>query len=240
MNEIEQMLTDGAKQMGISLNETQVAQFMSYKDLLQQWNEKMNLTAIVDDREIVLKHFLDSLSLVRYMEIGESTSLIDVGTGAGFPAVPVKIVYPMCNVTLLDSLNKRLIFLDEVINNLGLMKINRIHLRAEDGGRKPELREQFDYSVARAVSRLSVLAELCLPYVKPGGFFFAMKGREVSEEMDEAKKILKLMGSEIADVKTVNIPFSDITHSIIMIKKYRQTPPLFPRNAAQITKSPIK
>lgn len=240
MDEMEQLLIDGAEQMGVSLNETQVAQFIRYKNLLQQWNEKMNLTAIVDDKEIILKHFLDSLSLAQFMKIDENTSIIDVGTGAGFPAVPIKIACPICNITLLDSLNKRLNFLNEVINELELSKIQCIHSRAEDGGRKPELRERYDYSVARAVSKLSVLAELCLPYVRVGGFFFAMKGREVEEETNEAKKVLKLLGSRIVDIKTVNIPFSDIGHSIIMIKKYRQTPPLFPRNAAQITKSPIK
>lgn len=240
MDGAEQLLIDGAKEIGIALDETQSARFIKYKNLLQQWNEKMNLTAIVEDKEIILKHFIDSISILPYMEIGRHTKIIDVGTGAGFPAVPVKIMCPGVNMTLLDSLNKRLVFLNEVISELGLSEIECVHLRAEDGGKNPELRERFDYSVARAVAELPILSELCLPFVKVGGFFLAMKGRESAGEIDEAKKAINILGGEIIDVKTVNIPFTDIVHSIIMIKKCRHTPSTFPRNMVKITKYPVK
>jgi len=203
--------------------------------LLLEWNEKINLTAITDPHEIMVKHFADSLSLAPFLQEGKT--LIDVGTGAGFPGLPLKIALPNLNVTLLDSLNKRLVFVNEVITALGLTGIATIHSRAEDGARK-DLREKFDYSTARAVSRLSILAEYCLPYVKVGGLFIAYKGADVKDELAEAAPALKALGGEVAEIKEVK--FNNLHHSLIMLTKYRQTPPQYPRTPAKITQTPIK
>ena len=229
-----EVLKETANKLGVGLDERQIEQFIHFKDLLLEWNEKMNLTAITDEREIIVKHFADSLSLAPFLGKG---TLIDVGTGAGFPGVPLKIALPNLDVTLLDSLNKRLVFVNVVIEKLGLGDVKTIHSRAEDGVRKG-LREEFDYATARAVSRLSVLSEYCLPYVKVGGTFIAYKGSEISDEIEEATKALKLLGGEIVQIKKIN--FQGINHSLIMIKKVRQTPSRFPRTPVKITQNPIK
>jgi 16S rRNA (guanine527-N7)-methyltransferase len=218
-----------------TLNDVQVTQFQRYKKLLMEWNERINLTSITDTDEIDAKHFTDSLTLAPYLE--NSGTLIDVGTGAGFPGIPLKIALPNLNVTLLDSLNKRISFLNAVINELSLENIKAIHIRAEDGSRKTEFREQFDYATARAVSKLAVLAEYCLPYVKVGGMFAAYKGADTAAEVKEARKAIYELGGEIEEIKMTE--FRDIRHSLIMIRKIRPVSAKYPRSSAVMAKKHI-
>jgi len=241
-NELKQFLAEGAKEYSVHLNEDQLHNFLKYKEILLEWNKKMNLTAIVEDRDVVLKHFIDSLSIMPYIKgfFGERNSLelIDVGTGAGFPGIPVKISAPEVNVTLLDSLEKRVKFLGEVIKELGLSGISALHGRAEDYGMKAEYREKFDISVARAVANIPVLLEYCLPFTKVGGMFIAMKGSS-TEEIKDSKKALDILGAEIEDIKETVLPFSDIKRNIILIRKLRQTPSKYPRKAGKPAKDPL-
>lgn len=220
------------------LTEGQISQFSAYKDLLLEWNEKINLTAITDPFEIATKHFLDSLFGLKFLE--KSKSLIDIGTGAGFPGIPLKIARPYISLTLLDSLNKRLTFLNETVSLLGLDDVKTVHSRAEDGGLiKSPLREKFDVGVSRAVSRLNVLSEYCLPYIKVGGMFLAYKGSDNEDEINEAKNAIKLLGGEISEVYNYIIPETDITHSIIAISKIKNTPEKYPRQQGKIKKQPL-
>lgn len=237
---MDNVLYDSCKAMGIVLSDKQQKQFMDYQKLLLQWNEKMNLTAITTPRDVALKHFADSISIGAQCVDFENKTVIDVGTGAGFPGIPLKIAYSSLQVTLLDSLQKRITFLDTVIDALSLEGIKAIHMRAEDGGQSPELREQFDYAVSRAVAPLCILAEYCLPFVKQGGMFLSLKGPDVSEELEEAKAAIDTLGGEVLFVKPVEIPFSDLHHSLVMIQKIRQTPIRFPRKAGKAIKNPIK
>ena len=235
---MDKLLVDACAQMGIELSAEQTKQFLEYKDLLLEWNEKMNLTAITEDREVILKHFADSLTLLPYVKV-QGKSVIDVGTGAGFPGIPIKIAVPEVKLTLLDSLNKRIKFLEEVCNKLGLKGVDCIHSRAEDGGRNKALREKFDICVSRAVANLSVLSEYDLPFVKAGGQLIALKGPAGYEEAEDAKKAIKLLGGEISDIKEIELPYTDIKHTIIFINKIKQTPTKYPRKAGTITKDPI-
>ena len=235
---MDKLLVDACAQMNIELSAEQTKQFLEYKDLLLEWNEKMNLTAITEDREVILKHFVDSLTLLPYVKM-HGKSVIDVGTGAGFPGIPVKIAVPEVKLTLLDSLNKRIKFLEEVCDKLGLKGVDCIHSRAEDGGRNKSLREKFDFCVSRAVANLSVLSEYDLPFVKIGGQLIALKGPSGYEEAEGAKKAIKLLGGEISDIKEVGLPYTDIKHTIIFINKIKQTPTRYPRKAGTITKDPI-
>lgn len=208
-----------------------------YARLLVEWNEKVNLTAITQPDEIVVKHFIDSLLLFKAVDIPHGSSLIDVGTGAGFPSLPVKIIRDDIHLTLLDSLQKRLNFLHELCNTLGV-KSSFSHARAEDGGQQKELREQFDFACARAVASLRLLSEYCLPYVKVGGGFLALKGGDPEEELAEGKNAISTMGGRVEDVKKFILP-DDSRRTIILIRKISQTPPQFPRNSAKIAKKPI-
>ena len=240
--ELKQFLADGAKECSVHLEEEQLQSFLKYKDILLEWNKKMNLTAIEEDRDVILKHFIDSLTIMPYinrcLEEKRSLDLIDVGTGAGFPGIPVKISAPAVSVTLLDSLEKRVKFLGEVIKELGLAGISALHGRAEDYGVKAEYRERFDVSVARAVANIPVLLEYCLPFTKVGGMFIAMKGSS-TEEIKDSKKALDVLGAEIEDVRELVLPFSDIKRNIILIRKVRQTPSKYPRKAGKPAKDPL-
>ena len=233
-----QFLSDIARDAGFDLTDIQLNQFDLYKNLLIEWNKKMNLTAILDPQEIATKHFVDSLYGLKFVK--NAKNLIDVGTGAGFPGLPLKIAKPELSLTLLDSLNKRLNFLSEVTNQLGLPDVTCVHSRAEDGAKtSSSLRESFDIAVSRAVANLSVLAEYCFPYVKLGGAFLAYKGGDVEEELAGAKNAIELLGGDVTGVFKYTIPKTDITHSIIVIKKIKNTPDKYPRLQGKIQKKPL-
>ena len=238
--ENKMLLKSCCEQMQIPLSEQMAEQFMVYMSLLLEWNEKMNLTAITEKREVILKHFVDCLSLVPYLQVSEDTKMIDVGTGAGFPGLPVKIVCPKVSMTLLDSLQKRIGFLEESIHSMGLTKMKCVHARAEDGGQNPLYREQFDYCVSRAVANLAVLSEYCLPFVKVGGTLAALKGPDVLTEIAEAEGALEKLGGKIVEVKDVTIPFTELSHKLVFIKKVAPTPKQYPRKAGKISKNPLK
>lgn len=220
-----------------SLNNKQIEQFDKYMDLLLEWNEKINLTAITEKNQIILKHFIDSLTISKYIE--NNSKVIDVGTGAGFPGIPLKIYNNTLNITLLDSLNKRINFLNEVINELQLEKIQAIHSRAEDLARNNNYREKFDYAISRAVANLSTLSEYLLPYVKVNGKCICMKGPNINEEVKNSKQALKRLGGEIIDIKNFTLPESDIERNIIIIKKIKNTDKEFPRKAGIPAKKPL-
>ncbi|MDR2899040.1 MAG: 16S rRNA (guanine(527)-N(7))-methyltransferase RsmG [Clostridiales bacterium] len=219
----------------IMLNDSQLALLDKYTDLLLKWNEKVNLTAITDENEIIYKHFCDSLSVLKYVDIN-GKSLIDIGTGAGFPGVPLNIACDV-NVTLLDSLNKRVTFLCSLINELGLKDIHAVHLRAEDGGSDPNYRHKYDFAVSRAVSKLNVLCEYCLPFVKKGGMFIAYKGPDIGGEIEEGNKAIAVLGGKY--IKTENLNINGNGRSLVFIAKIKDTPPKYPRNAGLISKNPI-
>lgn len=215
-------------------------QFGKYFNLLIDWNEKINLTAITEEQDVITKHFLDSLMCLESGVISDDASVIDVGTGAGFPGIPLKIAKDGLNVTLLDSLAKRLNFLNEVIDNLNLKNIKTVHARAEDGGKDDGLREKFDVAVSRAVANLSTLSELCLPFVKVGGYFVSMKGPGAEEEISNAKNAIKILGGEIERVVPYDIPTTDLQHNLVIIKKISPIPQKYPRNAPKPAKQPLK
>ena len=207
----------------IVLNKEQLCQFMSYYELLVEWNQVMNLTAITDFEEVCKKHFTDSLSLVKAYKINASISVIDVGTGAGFPGIPLKIAFPDIEIILLDSLHKRVDFLKTVIDNLGLKKIEALHGRAEDYAKEKNFREQFDLCVSRAVSNLSTLSEYCIPYVKIGGYFISYKSEKLSEEKKDAEYAISVLGGEIEDQISFQIPNSDINRNLLIVRKKKET-----------------
>ncbi len=233
---LDMLLKDGAAQFGVQLSEEKLSAFTVYKELLLEWNQKINLTAIEEDKDVVLKHFVDSLSIIPFLN--NSKTLIDVGTGAGFPGLPVKIAKPDLEVVLLDSLEKRVGFLNRVINELNMEKITALHSRAEDAGNSPKYREQFDAVTARAVAALPVLLEYCMPLVRTGGIFIAMKGSSISDT-DEAGKALNILGGTIEEVKEFYLPGSDMKRNIIVIRKLRQTPTKYPRKAGKPSKEPL-
>jgi len=236
-NKIRSLLSDGAKEYRIELTDSQIEKFFKYMDILKEWNERMNLTAIEEDSDIIIKHFIDSLSILPNLK-NENASLVDVGTGAGFPGLPVKIVFGDIKITLLDSLDKRIKFLNEVIKLLNLKGIYTHHGRAEDFGVKQDFREGFDVAVARAVANLPVLLEYCLPLVKTGGMFIAMKGSNL-EEVENSKKALDILGGRIEEIKELILPFSDIKRNIIIIRKLRQSPTKYPRKAGKPSREPL-
>lgn len=226
------------KEINLTVYNDDIVKFEQYKNLLLQWNEKMNLTAITDEEGIVVKHFIDSLIPKEYFKDG--SSIIDVGSGAGFPSVPLSIVNKTLKITALDSLNKRLIFLQTVKELLSLTNLQFIHGRAEDFGKDEKHREKYDYATARAVASLNVLSELCLPFVKVGGYFIAYKGNKWKEELEEGTGALIKLGGEIIDVKNYTLPHNNDTRSIVIIKKVKNTPSIYPRKAGVPNKKPLK
>ena len=238
MDRIEKLKESFAK-LDITLTEKQYQQFIDYYELLVEWNKVMNLTGITEFDEVVMKHFVDSLSLVYAVPMDKNYKLLDMGTGAGFPGIPLKIAFPEMEMVLLDSLNKRIKFLNEVICQLGLENITAIHGRAEEFARKEEYREQFDLCVSRAVANLSTLSEYCLPYVKKQGYFIPYKSGTIEEEMENSKKAIGILGGKIKEVKTFTLPESDISRSLVVIKKDKETSKKYPRNGGKPAKEPI-
>lgn len=229
-------LRDQAANYGITLEPDVLQKLDVYAELLVDWNQRMNLTAITEPQEIVIKHFLDSLLLTAVTEIPQNGSLVDVGTGAGFPGVPVKILRPDLELTLLDSLNKRLIFLEVLCDQLGI-SAQRVHARAEEAGRGA-LRERFDLATARAVAPLSQLCEYCLPLVRVGGRFVALKGPDVEQEARQSEKAIALLGGKLLEIRRLELPDGS-SRSFVMIEKISQTPPKYPRQSAKIAKQPM-
>lgn len=236
--ELRELLRAAVAEYGVALSDGQCDNFLQYGDLLREWNEKINLTAITKEEEIIVKHFADSLSLQPYLPADKPFSLIDVGTGAGFPGIPLKIVNPSMQLTLLDSLDKRIQFLKHVLESVGATDYTCLHSRAEDAGKNPLYREKFDICTARAVAKLPVLLEYCLPFVKVGGMFLAMKGSDL-EELKASDNALKLLGGEIVDCKTFKLYGDEIQRNIIFVKKIRPTSTKYPRKAGKPTKEPL-
>ncbi|EYE88647.1 16S rRNA methyltransferase [Fervidicella metallireducens AeB] len=238
--DFKEILIKGCSLYGIHLSDTQIDQFRKYRELLAEWNEKMNLTGITEEIEVAKKHFIDSVSIIKSGKLKENIRLIDVGTGAGFPGMVVKIIRPDIQVVLLDSLNKRINFLNTVINELGLKNIETVHGRAEDFGRKEGFRENFDIATARAVANLTVLSEYCMPYVKQGGYFIALKGPSANEEVIDAKNAIGTLGGKLIGVMDTEIPEEDMQHKIVVVEKINKISEKYPRKAGQIEKKPIK
>jgi len=226
-------------ELGINLSDRQIEQFITYYEVLVEWNKIMNLTAITDFDDVMKKHFIDSISIIKAYDINRNISLIDVGTGAGFPGLALKIAYPDLEVTLLDSLNKRINFINFVIDRLGLNGVVTIHGRAEDFAKPDKLRGQFDLCVSRAVANLSTLSEYCIPFVKIGGKFIPYKSEKIGEEMTEASNAISLLGGKISGQFEFNLPNSDIYRNFIIIDKIKDTPKKYPRKAGMPTKEPI-
>ena len=223
----------------IPFSSKQQEQFVTYYEVLVEKNKVMNLTAITEFDEVLDKHFLDSIALARYVDLTTSISLIDLGTGAGFPGMPLKIMFPNLKVTLADSLNKRIVFLDEVIGELGLTDIQTVHARAEDLAHNSDYREQYDYCVSRAVANLSSLSEYCLPFVRIGGSFISYKSGEIEEELAAAKKAIFLLGGQFDQVIPFQLEGTDLGRSFVLIKKDKKTAKTYPRKSGMPTKKPL-
>ena len=234
-----EILSRGAGELGITLSGAQLSQFDKFTSLLLEWNRKFNLTRITEPEEIAVKHYLDSLSLLAFIEPPTGSAIIDIGTGAGFPAVPLKIARPDMRIAMLDSVRKKLAFLEAAVLALGLADVELIHGRAEDMGRIGVYREHYDFAVSRAVSKLNVLAELCIPFCRVGGRFAAYKGPDVDEEISEAEKSLLALGGELEAVHRFVLPCSDTRRSLVLVKKIRQTPSRYPRKSGVPERTPL-
>ncbi|WLV24698.1 16S rRNA (guanine(527)-N(7))-methyltransferase RsmG [Aciduricibacillus chroicocephali] len=235
----EQFVT-ALEEKGIKLDERQQEQFATYFRLLVEWNEKMNLTALTEEKDVYLKHFYDSISAAFFTDFTqEGLKICDVGAGAGFPSIPLKICFPNLQVTIVDSLQKRITFLNELAANLGLQQVAFYHDRAENFGKNDKFRETFDLVTARAVARLSVLSELCLPLCKKNGIFIAMKGAQGTEELEEAQSAIELLGGEVMQQETFSLPEEDSERSMIFIEKRRKTPKKYPRKAGVPNREPL-
>lgn len=238
IKEFENSFKSFLEKIEIELDEKQIEQFYDYMQRLLKWNEKINLTAITQPQEIIIKHFVDSLTISKYIK--ENTKIIDVGTGAGFPGIPLKIYRNDIEVILLDSLNKRINFLNDVINKMGLDKISAIHGRAEEFGHNKEYREKFDIATSRAVANMATLSEYLIPFVKVNGMVVAMKGSDVKQEIDESKRAINVLGGKIFGVEEFNLPDTDIRRNVILIEKEKHTLAKYPRKAGTPSKEPLK
>lgn len=226
------------QELGIELTSEQLQQFIDYYEMLVETNKVMNLTAITELDEVIHKHFVDSLSIIKVFKLSKER-ILDLGTGAGFPGIPIKIAFPDTEMVLMDSLNKRLVFLDGVIQKLGLKNIKTVHGRAEEYGKDKNYRESFDLCVSRAVARLSSLSEYCLPYVKKGGYFVSYKSGKAEEEIAASANAFKILGAQLEQVKEFTLPGTDIERSLVIIKKVALTPSKYPRNAGKPSKEPL-
>ena len=227
----------GLEKLNLSLTDEQIKQFLTYYELLIEKNKVMNLTAITEYEEVIEKHFLDSISLCQVYDLSKPVKILDMGTGAGFPGVPLKIAFPEAEITLADSLNKRIKFLDEVIETLGLEKVTTIHARAEELAKNKEHRESYDLVVSRAVANLSTLGEYCIPFVKMNGNFISYKSGEIEEEVKTAKNAVKILGGQIKDVYKFEL--SEQKRSFVIIEKVKTTPKMYPRKAGTPSKEPL-
>lgn len=232
-------LIDGAKKLDIDLDEGQIEKFILYKELLQEWNQKINITTITEDKEVDIKHFIDSIIPLKVELFKGKLKVIDIGTGGGFPGIPLKIMNENLDTVLLDSTNKKIRFLDEVIEKLKLKNIKAIHGRAEELGRDVDYREKYNIAISRAVASLDTLSEYALPFVNIGGHFISMKGPDVDEELNEGKKAIEILGGKIKSVEKIQIPDTDITHSLIIIEKIKRTPTKYPRGGGKPRKQPL-
>lgn len=239
MDQIQEHFVSLLEKQGVALQSRQLDQFELYYKELVAWNEKMNLTAITDREQVYLKHFYDSLTLSFYVDLSKVSTLADIGAGAGFPSIPLKIVYPHLKLTIIDSLNKRIVFLEHIGKTLQLENMVSIHARAEEAGRKPELRDAFDLATARAVARLNILNELCLPFVKEGGYFAAMKAAQSDDELVEAKTSIRLLNASLEKVHTFELPIEHAERNIIVLRKRGTTPSKYPRKPGTPSKDPL-
>lgn len=228
------------KDKDIHLEKKQIDQFYNYFQLLIEWNRKINLTAITEENEVYLKHFYDSITASFYFDFSGSLNMCDVGSGAGFPSIPLKICFPNIHVTIVDSLKKRISFLEKLIDKLKLKNVTLFHSRAEDFGKIKKHRESYDVVTARAVARMSVLSELCLPLVKKDGYFIAMKGASVEDELRNANKAINILGGKVKTIDTFSLPKEKSERSLIVIEKQKNTPNRYPRKAGMPNKSPIE
>ena len=233
-------LNNKINKLNIEINKEKEMKFIRFYQLLIEWNGKMNLTGITDFEEVVEKHFVDSLSIVKVTDLKKINNLVDIGTGAGFPGIPIKIMFPHVKVTLLDSLNKRIQFLNTVIEELGLHEIETLHGRAEDFAKKKEYREQYDLCVSRAVANLSTLSEYCIPFVREGGAFISYKAGDSKKEIEESRKAVKILGGKIQSVHEFQLPETEINRTLVTILKEYPTAKKYPRKAGIPTKEPIK
>ena len=233
------ILEEGCKELGITLDENQKKQFTDFYEYLVEKNKVMNLTGITEFQEVLIKHFLDSLACVKAVDMSQIKRIMDIGTGAGFPGVPLKIAFPHLEACLLDSLKKRVNFLEETFQLLKLENITAIHGRAEEYAKNKQYRETYDLCVSRAVSNLATLSEYCLPYVKTGGYFISYKSGTVQEEVEQAQKAVKILGGKIQDVVYFQLPDSEIQRSLVVIEKIKATPGRYPRKAGTPLKEPL-
>ncbi len=236
---MKRFLQDKLEMLSVEVDRKKIDQFNQFYDLIVEWNKVMNLTTITDYKDVVEKHFLDSLSIERILKLDDIKAVMDVGTGAGFPGMPLKIIYPDLKITLLDSLNKRVRFLNEVIRQLELKNIDAIHGRAEDIGKNENYREKYDLCVSRAVANLATLSEYCMPFVKVGGVFVSYKSGDIDEEVLKSKKAISLFGGKIDEVVKFQLPGTDINRAFVKIKKIKGTPKKYPRKSGIPSKEPL-
>lgn len=233
------ILIKGLKEIGIDPSGDAVEKLFKYKDILLEWNERINLTAIVEEKEIYIKHFLDSATCVSTGYLKAGMSAIDVGTGAGFPGIPVKLLMSEIDLTLLDSLNKRISYLKDACSRLDISNVELVHSRAEEAGARALYREKYDIALSRAVAPMNILMEYCLPFVKVNGYFLCQKGPNCEDELKEAQRAIKTLGGEVAEVKSFMLPFSDIKHYIIVVAKKQNIPSKYPRKPGKPASDPI-